>query len=135
MRPLPGGLAGAPGRRAIVGANDPALPDKSSGYYLNTPSSPTCWRLGALTAVGAVCAACSPYRPAAQAVPLHALCAAWLPYWPAAQGLHAARPCSSWYVPLLQLKLAAMERSPAEFPVSQENDFRLLMHVLRSVLG
>ena len=35
----------------------------------------------------------------------------------------------------LQLKLAAMERSPAEFPVSQENDFRLLMHVLRSVLG
>ena len=29
MRPLPGGLAGAPGRRAIVGANDSALPHKS----------------------------------------------------------------------------------------------------------
>jgi len=35
----------------------------------------------------------------------------------------------------LQLKLAAMERNAAEFPITQDNDFRILMHVLRSVIG
>lgn len=35
----------------------------------------------------------------------------------------------------LQLKLAAMERNSGEFPITQDNDFRILMHVLRSVIG
>eukprot|EP00802_Teleaulax_amphioxeia_P008417 Tamp_08426.p2 GENE.Tamp_08426~~Tamp_08426.p2 ORF type:complete len:366 (+),score=84.34 Tamp_08426:1216-2313(+) len=57
----------------------------------------------------------------------------------AVASLNPQDPLVGTHVPVilrdLQLKLAAMERNPAEFPISQDNDFRILMHVLRSVIG
>mmetsp|Transcript_7379 Transcript_7379/g.16830 ORF Transcript_7379/g.16830 Transcript_7379/m.16830 type:complete len:114 (+) Transcript_7379:1-342(+) len=35
----------------------------------------------------------------------------------------------------LQLKLAAIERSPEEHPITHDNDFRILTHILRSIVG